>query len=54
MKKNSMREKFESNKLPKKEISDVLKILSDADNKKKHRVSERSVTDRLTHVKSTC
>jgi hypothetical protein len=34
MKKNSMREKFESNKLPKKEISDVLKILSDADNKK--------------------
>ena len=34
MKKNSMREKFEFNKLPKKEISDVLKILSDADNKK--------------------
>ena len=35
MKKNSMREKFESNKLPKKEISDILNILSDADNKKK-------------------
>jgi len=34
MKKNSMRKKFQSNKLPKKEISDVLKILSDADNKK--------------------
>jgi hypothetical protein len=34
MKKNSMREKFESNKLPKKEISDILNILSDADNKK--------------------
>ena len=34
MKKNSMRKKFQSNKLPKKEITDVLKILSDADNKK--------------------
>jgi|LakMenEpi03Aug12_release.lakeMendotaPanAssembly.Ray.scaffolds.fasta_scaffold576988_2 hypothetical protein len=34
MKKNSMREKFESNKLPKKEISDILNILSDANNKK--------------------
>jgi len=34
MKKNSMRKKFQSNKLPKKEISDILNILSDANNKK--------------------
>jgi len=34
MKKNSMHKKFQSNKLPKKEISDILNILSDANNKK--------------------